>query len=146
MGLFNFFKNSKKKEKESNEPEVNPQELLGIVNGMGMTVSDLSLSVDDDKVTVYGECESQADKEKIILALGNQPGVASVDDRMTVKAPAPEAKFYEVKSGDSLSKIAQAEYGDPMKYTIIFEANKPMLKNPDMIFPGQQLRIPPLEG
>ena len=65
---------------------------------------------------------------------------------MTVVAPEPESTFYTVVSGDSLSKIAKAHYGDAMKYPMIFEANKPMLKDPNLIYPGQVLRIPPLEA
>jgi nucleoid-associated protein YgaU len=45
--------------------------------------------------------------------------------------------------GDTLSKIAKAQYGDAMKYPVIFEANRPMLADPDKIYPGQVLRIPP---
>lgn len=52
-------------------------------------------------------------------------------------------KVYEVKSGDSLSKIAKREYGDANLWTRIFEANKDVLKDPDKIFPGQKLKIPP---
>ena len=67
-------------------------------------------------------------------------------DNVTVKEPPPavelEKQFYTVEKGDSLSKIAKAVYGDPMKYPIIFEANKPMLTNPDLIYPGQRLVIP----
>ena len=69
-------------------------------------------------------------------------GVARVDDQLVVEVPEPEATLYTVKSGDSLSKIAKAHYGDAMKYPVIFEANKPMLKDPDRIYPGQVLRIP----
>ncbi len=58
----------------------------------------------------------------------------------------PEAKYYTVVKGDTLSKIAKASYGDAMKYPVIFEANKPMLKDPDKIYPGQVLRIPPHAG
>ena len=47
-----------------------------------------------------------------------------------------------VKPGDTLSKIAKEEYGDANTYMKIFEANKPMLSNPDKIYPGQMLRIP----
>jgi len=54
------------------------------------------------------------------------------------------SKTYTVKSGDSLSKIAKEMYGDASKYPTIFEANKPMLKDPDKIYPGQVLRIPTL--
>jgi nucleoid-associated protein YgaU len=54
------------------------------------------------------------------------------------------AKIHEVQSGDSLSKIAKKEYGDASKWTLIFEANKDILKDPNKIFPGQKLKIPPL--
>ena len=43
-----------------------------------------------------------------------------------------------------MSKIAASQYGSASKYPVIFEANKPMLKDPDKIYPGQNLRIPPL--
>ena len=52
-------------------------------------------------------------------------------------------KIYEVKSGDSLSKIAKREYGDANAWPRIFEANKDLLKDPNKIFPGQKLKIPP---
>ena len=108
-------------------------------------MDNLSIDLTEDQVTVYGETESQDVKEKIVLALGNVEGIASVDDRISVVNPAPEAVFYEVKSGDSLSKIAKAHYGNAMKYMAIFEANQPLLKDPNLIYPGQVLRIPPLE-
>ncbi len=57
--------------------------------------------------------------------------------------PGPESAYREVKSGDTLSKIAKEAYGDANAYMQIFEANKPMLSNPDKIYPGQMLRIPP---
>ncbi|QJR10220.1 Potassium binding protein Kbp [Usitatibacter rugosus] len=52
-------------------------------------------------------------------------------------------KIYVVKSGDSLSKIAKNEYGDANAWKRIFEANKDLIKDPDKIFPGQKLKIPP---
>ena len=52
-------------------------------------------------------------------------------------------RIYVVKSGDSLSKIAQREYGDAHAWKPIFEANRDILKDPDKIFPGQKLKIPP---
>lgn len=51
--------------------------------------------------------------------------------------------IYEVKSGDTLSKIAKQYYGDANAYMKIFDANKDILKNPNLIHPGQKLRIPP---
>ena len=59
-------------------------------------------------------------------------------------AEAGESTFYTVQSGDTLGKIAQQHYGSAGKYTVIFEANQPMLKDPDKIYPGQSLRIPAL--
>ncbi len=50
--------------------------------------------------------------------------------------------MYTVKKGDSLSKIAKKLYGDSSKWKAIFEANQPMIKNADLIYPGQVLRIP----
>jgi nucleoid-associated protein YgaU len=92
--------------------------------------------------TVYGVAPDQATREKIILCAGNVSNVSHVDDRMSVEQGGPEAKFYAVKSGDTLSKIAKESYGDANQYTKIFEANRPMLKDPDKIYPGQMLRIP----
>lgn len=95
-------------------------------------------------VTVAGTVPDQATKEKILLCCGNVHGVAAVNDMLVVDAPEPEAQWHTVVSGDNLSKIARAFYGDPNKYPVIFEANRPMLTHPDKIYPGQMLRIPPL--
>ncbi len=51
---------------------------------------------------------------------------------------------HEVKSGESLSKIAKQYYGSAGKYNAIFQANTDQLKNPDLIHPGQVLKIPNL--
>ncbi|MGH7675934.1 MAG: LysM peptidoglycan-binding domain-containing protein [Gemmatimonadales bacterium] len=56
---------------------------------------------------------------------------------------APAQTTYKVVKGDSLSKIAQRVYGDPKKWQRIYDANKDVIKNPDLIYPGQDLRIPP---
>jgi nucleoid-associated protein YgaU len=120
------------------------QLLRQLVDSFGFQVKDLIIELNDDTVVAHGEVQSQEQREKIILVLGNVEGIAAVDDRLTVVVPAPESVFYEVKKGDTLSKIAKAHYGNAMKYPVIFEANKPMLKDPDLIYPGQVLRIPPL--
>jgi nucleoid-associated protein YgaU len=120
------------------------------VHVMGLDVKQLKIDVHGETATVSGEAASQAEREKVLLTVGNIQGIAKVDDRMTVPAPkpaeaptpVPEARFYTVAKGDSLSKIAKQFYGDAMKYPVIFEANKPMLKDPDRIYPGQVLRIP----
>jgi len=94
------------------------------------------------EVRVTGKAPTQAEKEKILLAVGNVKGVDRVVDHITVEAAEPEARFYTVKSGDTLGKIAKEMYGDSGDYPKIFEANKPLLSDPDKIYPGQMLRIP----
>ncbi len=70
--------------------------------------------------------------------------MAKVSDMMSVDQSAPEAKYYTVVSGDTLSKISKTNYGDANKYMVILEANKLMLSDPNKIYPGQVLRIPPI--
>ncbi|MCY1431227.1 peptidoglycan-binding protein LysM [Pseudomonas alkylphenolica] len=113
------------------------------VEAVGLGNPNIKATVDGDKVTVTGEVASQEEKEKILLALGNIAGVASVDDQITVTGPVvAAARFVVVKKGDTLSAISLAVYGNANLYNKIFEANKPMLKHPDKIYPGQSLRIP----
>jgi nucleoid-associated protein YgaU len=58
-------------------------------------------------------------------------------------APAvPEVRTVVVEKGDSLSKIAKREYGNANDWKRIFEANRDIIKNPDLIHPGQVLKIP----
>ena len=93
---------------------------------------------------MFGVAPDQAAKEKIVLCCGNVASVAKVDDQLTVaNAATPRSTLREVRPGDTLSKIAKEAYGDANAYMKIFEANKPMLANPDKIYPGQQLRLPP---
>ncbi len=151
MGLFDFVKGAGRKEKEAeaerdekNRELIKGNKILRYVMGLGLDVENLRVKFDDGVATVTGKAKSQAEREKVVLAVGNTEGVAQVDDQMEVADPASEAKFYTVKKGDSLSKIAKELYGDAMKYPVIFEANKPMLTDPNLIYPGQTLRIPPL--
>ncbi len=154
MGLFSFVKNAgaklfgkKEEEAEANSAEANQQKealIREFVTKFDLQIEDLEVFVEGDKATLKGKAASQAEKEKLILAVGNINGIGSVDDHMAVEAPEPEAQMYTVQRGDSLSKISKEYYGDPMKYNVIFEANKPMLKDPNLIYPGQVLRIPPL--
>lgn len=117
--------------------------LLRLILEMDQGVEDPRVEFDDGVATVYGTVPSQAIKENTILVIGNVQGVARVDDRMKVVEAAPEATFYTVESGDTLGAIAKRHYGDANRYMEIFEANKPMLEDPNLIYPGQKLRIPP---
>jgi nucleoid-associated protein YgaU len=116
------------------------------IGAQGLNVSGLSVAFDapSSTVTVSGSVPDQATKEKVLLCCGNVAGVGAVNDMLTVDTPEPESQWHTVVSGDTLSKIAKNFYGDANKYPVIFEANKPMLKHPDKIYPGQLLRIPPV--
>jgi nucleoid-associated protein YgaU len=94
-------------------------------------------------VIAQGDVDTQEHKEKVLLCCGNVAGVVAVQDQLNVPNAEPEATFHTVVSGDTLSKIAKEAYGNANAYMKIFEANKPMLSNPDKIYPGQVLRIPP---
>lgn len=120
--------------------------IAGYVEAQGLKVDGLDIAFDAPSatVTVAGSVADQTTKEKVLLCCGNVSGVEAVNDMLVVEAPTPEAVFHTVVSGDNLSKIAKAHYGDANKYPVIFEANKPMLSHPDKIYPGQMLRIPPL--
>ncbi len=130
----------------------------------------VAVTVTGDIATLKGSAPSQEALEKMVLCAGNQFGISQVDCQLTVDAPAvaaapaataatPEPEpaapapaaapaeqstFYTVQSGDTLGKIAAEHYGSAGKYMAIFEANQPMLSDPDKIYPGQTLRIPPL--
>lgn len=156
MGFFDFVKDAGDKvfHREDNTAEMNQAKadsLNGHVIGLGLDIKDLAITYDEGTATVSGVTTSQADKEKVVLTLGNTYGVAGVNDQLTVvvpepeAAPEPEAVFYTVKSGDTLGGIAKTHYGSAGKYPVIFEANKPMLTDPNKIYPGQVLRIPPVE-
>ena len=96
------------------------------------------------KVTLAGQAPTQEASEKAALAAGNVSSVTQVDNQLTVAAAAPDSQYHDVVKGDTLSAIAKKYYGDANKYPKIFEANKPMLSDPDKIYPGQKLRIPAL--
>ena len=120
------------------------EQLKEHISKVGLGNPNVQATVDGDKVTVTGEVASQEEKEKILLAVGNIAGVGSVDDQIIVTG-APTlvaAKFVVVEKGDTLSAISLRVYGNANLYNKIFEANKPMLKDVNKIYPGQSLRIP----
>ena len=161
MGLFSFIKNAgakvfgigKTDAQEATEAaaaelkleQMAAAKLEETITDLQLQVENLNVHIDDDVATISGAAYNQATKEKVILVVGNSNGIATVDDQMTVEHVEPEAQFHTVASGDTLGKIAKTYYGNAMKYPVIFEANKPMLTDPDKIYPGQVLRIPALD-
>lgn len=166
MGLFSFIKDAgakllgadEEKEVRAAEAEAGPDPvevrrkidqkrglaLLRTIRDLGLEVEDLQVSIQGQRAHVRGKVADQATREKVILVVGNSRGIAEVEDDVEVEAAEPEATFYTVESGDTLWKIAKQHYGEGGKYMLIFEANRPMLEDPDKIYPGQVLRIPPL--
>jgi len=155
MGIFSFIKSageaylkkstlSSRKKQRSKEMQNQRQE--GILEGMlysaGLRINHLEVELEGKTVKVYGETKLASEREKAILILGNVDGIEEVDDRISLLVEEAQAEFYEVQKGDSLSKIAKKYYGDPLKYNILFEANKEVIKDPNMIYPGQVIRIP----
>jgi nucleoid-associated protein YgaU len=120
--------------------------IMDYIKAQNLSATGLTVTFDgaSSTVSVFGVAPDQATKEKIALCCGNVSGVAAVNNMMSVDQSEPEGTYYTVVSGDTLSKISKNAYGDPNKYQKIFEANTPMLKHPDKIYPGQVLRIPPL--
>jgi nucleoid-associated protein YgaU len=116
------------------------------IRAQNLEVENLKVTFDAPTSTVHvsGTAKDQATKEKVILCCGNIAGVEKVDEDLSVKESSQPAQYHTVAKGDTLSAIAKKVYGDANKYQVIFEANKPMLKDPDKIYPGQTLRVPPL--
>lgn len=153
MGLISFIKNAGDKlfKSEEKKEQEKADLILSHIKKFGFDTSDIKVKVDDDKVILMGSVDNINEKNKVIVTAGNIEGIAKVDDWLVVRnppvvtPPPPEKQYYTVKKGDYLSKIAKQVYGDAKKYNVIFEANKPMLKDPDLIYPGQVLVIPPLQ-
>ena len=116
------------------------EELPGKIDG-------LKVEFNDGIVALSGEADSQYTIFQATLLAGNVKGVKEVTyDSLTSKAAAEEGEtkneFYTIESGDSLSKIAKKYYGDANEYPKIFEANREVIKDVDLIYPGQKIRIP----
>lgn len=161
MGLFDFMKDAGDDITATVEvtpervDELRRQSIVKKVAELDIEGEKVDVKVHGDTALLTGSAPSQEALEKIVLCAGNQFGIANVDCQLQVDVavPAPsasapgsetQATFYTVQAGDTLGKIAQQHYGAASKYTVIFEANQPMLKDPDKIYPGQSLRIPAL--
>ncbi|MFW0767724.1 peptidoglycan-binding protein LysM [Trabulsiella odontotermitis] len=147
MGLLSFVKDAGEKIWDAvsgNDKTTQAEKLKEHINKLGLPDSDkVDVVVNDNgTATVSGDILSQEAKEKILVAIGNVAGISGIDDKTAVAGGGTESRYYTVKSGDTLSAIAKKEYGNANDYQRIFEANKPMLKHPDKIYPGQVLIIP----
>ena len=170
MGMFDFIKDAGAKlfggdAKDSEDVYV---PLRKHVENNGISTAGLNFKVHGNGiVTITGAVPDQETREKVVLIIGNVQGVNQVDDQLAIGSASTgggalqgvaehsaaasaggawTSKTYTVEKGDTLGGIAKKMYGNAGKYPVIFEANKPMLSDPDKIYPGQVLRIPPLDG
>ena len=162
MGMFDFIKDAGEKIFTPGEAKAEAA-IEKHIGSYGLDISGLKVEVDGQTAVIEGQAKDVATREKAVLVAGNIEGIEKVDDRMTVASSGADfsavtggssavvgaggtgdwtSRTYTVVKGDTLSKISKEMYGDANKYNTIFEANKPMLKDPDKIYPGQVLRIP----
>ena len=109
-------------------------------------IEDLEVEFKDGVATISGTAASVEAMEKAVLMAGNADGVGEVKvDGLSVEGQGSvesTSKFYIIEKGDNLSKIAKKFYGDANEYPKIFEANREVIRDADLIFPGQKIRIP----
>jgi nucleoid-associated protein YgaU len=116
-----------------------------------LPVDGLTVTVEGDTVTLAGVAQNYATREKAILIAGNVEGIAQVnaDQLVTLEQisddntrEVPEEIFYSIAKGDTLWAISEKFYDDGSKYPHIVEANLEVIKDADLIYPGQMIRIP----
>ena len=116
-----------------------------------LPVDGLVVEVEGDTVTLAGVAQDYPTREKAILIAGNIEGIAQVnaDQLITMEQISeenvreiPEEIFYTIAKGDTLWAIATKFYDDGSKYTHIVDANIEVIKDADLIYPGQAIRIP----
>ena len=114
------------------------------MKALNLDKDDVHLTLRGDTVKIDSKGADRETLEKLVLAVGNIEGIAKVEADLPEAGPeAGQAPvFHTVKKGETLSAIAKAYLGSAGKYNAIFEANRPMLSDPDKIYPGQTLRIP----
>ena len=146
MRLLNFVKEAGSKVVGKNNEEQAESIKNTIVKAIP-EADNIKLKLDEGKLTIDGEVKNMEICEKIITIAGNHEGIAKVENNIKIEGldiAEDKIKLYTVVKGDTLGGIAKKVYGDSSKYKQIFEFNQPMLKNPDLIYPGQVLRMPEL--
>ena len=105
-------------------------------------LAHLGVTFMDGVVSLAGSGAAAA-LQKAILMAGNVMGVSEVKlDGAQAATVDDGTQYYIIKSGDTLSAIAKQFYGDPNQYPKIFDANREVIKDANLIFPGQKIRIP----
>jgi len=141
MGLFDFALNmGKKLFGAGDDPAVKIKQEIEAANP---GIKNLNVEFKDGKVSLSGDADSAEAMEKAVLMAGNVQGVHEVSAAQ-IKAPPQSGKvdYYVIQKGDTLSGIAKQFLGNAGDYPKIFEANREVIKDPDLIYPGQKIRIP----
>ena len=150
MGFFDFISDAGKKILgKGNDAEAIKEEIESSFSEL--PVDGLTVGVEGDRVNLAGVAKNYPTREKAILIAGNVEGIAQVDADQLVTMEQiskdnareiPEEIFYSIAKGDTLWGIADKFYDDGSKYTHIVDANIEVIKNADLIYPGQMIRIP----
>ncbi|MCF6319523.1 MAG: peptidoglycan-binding protein LysM [Proteobacteria bacterium] len=164
MGFFDFIADAGTNLFKDDDPEPQITKPIAVqIKDAGVLIDNLKVKFMQGVVTLSGYLPDQDQKEKAVLVAGNINGVSSVQDNVILGTPPadtvqqeaeevkaaqeasntePSFRTYTVKSGDTLGKISKEMYGKSSLYNKIFEANTPMLKDANSIYPGQVLKIP----
>jgi nucleoid-associated protein YgaU len=147
MGLFDFVGNIGKKLFGHGAPKEDAAaKIKAEVEAANLGIGNLGVGFDDGRCLLSGDCPSTEAMQKAVLIAGNVQGVTAVNiDNLKVPPPTPaeeQVEYYIIVAGDNLSRIAKHFYGDPNKYPIIFAANREVIKDANLIYPGQKIRIP----
>lgn len=139
-GLFDFVKSvGKKLFSDGDDPAT---KIKSAIEADNPGLKDLLVSFKDGIVSLAGSGPAAA-LQKAILIAGNVLGVSEVKvDSATAAALDDGTQYYVIKSGDTLSAVAKQFYGDANQYPKIFEANREVIKDANLIYPGQKIRIP----
>ncbi|PIE51785.1 peptidoglycan-binding protein LysM [Candidatus Fermentibacteria bacterium] len=132
------------KEAQKNDPAKTKKYILERLKKNDEEIEGLELEIIDDMIKLKGKCKDPSTFEKAILLAGNITGISKVaaDGLKVIGKEIKEAKFYTIKSGDTLSGIAKKHLGNASRYMEIVKANKGIIDDPDKIYPGQTIRIP----
>lgn len=141
MDLFSFAKNMGRKLFSRDDEAAD--KIKEHIEEANPGVTGVDVSFDNGVVSISGDAATPDAMEKAVLMAGNVQGVEKVEvGGMNAPAQTANVEFYEIEKGDTLSGIAKQFYGNAMDYPKIFEANREVIKDPDLIFPGQKIRIP----
>ncbi len=143
MGLFDFVKDIGRK--LFNRDAEAAEKIKQHIEETNPGISGLGVEFKDGVVSISGQASSAEAMEKAVLMAGNVQGVTEVKiDKLQAPPPPVQAKveYYVIKKGDTLSAIAKQFYGKANDYPRIFEANREVIKDANLIFSGQKIRIP----